>query len=97
MIDYVNQLNEFYSTLEYQPISANATSIYMYLLNLANKLNWMNDFKVANTTLMSKSNVRNTSALQRARNELITNNYIKYKKRNKPIRYCQIYNYRFVS
>lgn len=80
MLNYIKQLNEFYSTIEYRPISSNATAVYMYLLNIANKLNWMSDFKVANTILMSKCKL-NTSALQRARNELIVNNYIKYKKR----------------
>lgn len=96
MLNYIMQLNEFYSTIEYKPISANATSIYMYLLNIANKLNWMSDFKVANTILMSKCKVNNSSALQRARNELIVNGYIKYKKRNKSNRCNKIYNCRFI-
>jgi hypothetical protein len=82
MLNYIKQLDEFYSTIEYRPISTNATAIYMYLLHIASKLNWMNDFKVTNTILMSKCNINNTSALQRARNELIVNDFIKYKKRD---------------
>ncbi len=81
-MDYIKQLNEFYSTLDFRPVSSNAIAIYSYLLHIASKLNWSYEFKVANTTLMGKCNL-NTSALQRARNELITNNYIRYKKRKK--------------
>lgn len=76
------QLDEFYSTLDYSPISSNAIAIYQMLLHIANKLNWPTEFKVTNTILMSKCRL-NSSSLQRARNELIINNYIKYKKRNK--------------
>ena len=79
-MNYTRQLNEFYSNLDFRPISSNAIAIYGYMLHIASKLNWPCEFKIVNTTLMSKCNL-NPSALQRARNELITNNYIKYKKR----------------
>ncbi len=79
-MDYIKQLNEFYSILDFRPISSNAIAVYSYILHIASKLNWSYEFKIANTTLMRKCNL-NTSALQRARNELITNNYIRYKKR----------------
>lgn len=74
------QLDEFYSTLDYKPISSNAIAIYTILLQIAKKTNWIKDFKVANTILTSKTRL-SVSALQRARNELIINNYITYKKR----------------
>lgn len=74
------QLDEFYSTLDYKPISSNAIAIYTILLQIAKKTNWIKDFKVANTILTSKTRL-SVSALQRARNELIMNNYITYKKR----------------
>lgn len=79
-MDYIKQLNEFYSTLDFKPISTNAIAIYSYLLHIASKLNWTKEFKVANSTLMGKCSI-NASALQRARNQLITYGYIKYKKR----------------
>ena len=82
-INYKMQLNEFYSTLDYRPISANAISIYLILLQIACKTDWLNEFKVANSILMSKIKGLNISALQRARNELINNKFIKYKKRYK--------------
>lgn len=82
-IDIKKQLSEFYSTLDYKPISANAISIYLILLEIARKTDWLTEFKVTNTILMSKIKGLSISSLQRARNELINNQYILYKKRNK--------------
>lgn len=82
-IDLGKQLSEFYSTLDYKPISANAISIYLVLLEIARKTDWLGEFKVTNTILMSKVKGLNISSLQRARNELLNNQYISYKKRNK--------------
>lgn len=76
---YFKQLNEFYSTLDYKPLSANAIAIYMILLHIANKTGWIDEFKVANSILMSKCSL-SISSLQRARNELIVQDYISYKK-----------------
>ena len=79
VINYIKQLNEFYSILDYKPLSSNAISLYGFLLHVANKTGWLKEFRVANTTIMSKCKL-NTSALQRARMELINNGYIKNKK-----------------
>ena len=78
-IDIEKQLYEFYSTLDFKPISANAISIYLMLID--RKTDWLREFKVTNTILMSKIKGLNISALKRARNELINNGYILYKKR----------------
>lgn len=82
-IDYKRQLEEFYSTLDYKSISATAISMYLILLQIASKTDWLNEFRVANKIFMSKIKNLNLSGLQRARSELIQNNYIKYKKRVK--------------
>lgn len=82
-INIQKQLSEFYSILDIKPISANAISIYLVLLQIDCKTDWLQEFKVTNTILMSKIKGLNISALQRARNELINNQYICYKKRNK--------------
>ena len=82
-INIEKQLDEFYSTLDYKPISSNAISIYIVLLQIARKTGWLTEFKVTNTILMSKIKNLSISALQRARNELINNDYILYKKRCK--------------
>ena len=81
LIDIEKQLSEFYSILDYKPLSANAISIYLILLQVAKKTSWLNEFKVTNTILMSKIKNLSLSSLQRARNELITNEFITYKKR----------------
>ncbi len=77
------QLEKFYSTLDIKPVSANAISLYTILLQIAKLSNNFDEFKVRNQVLTSKIKNFSTSAFQRARNELITNNYITYKKRNK--------------
>ena len=82
-MDYEKQLSEFYSTLDYKPISANAIAIYTVLLQIACNTDWLKEFKVANNILMSKIKNLTISSLQRARNELINSKYILYKKRNK--------------
>ena len=81
-INLSKQLSEFYSTLDFKPISANAISIYLMLLQIDRKTDWLREFKVTNTILMSKIKGLNISALQRARNELINKGYILYKKRS---------------
>lgn len=79
-IDIQRQLDEFYSTLDFKPLSANAISIYLVLLEIDRKTDWLYEFRVTNTILMSKVKGLRISALQRARNELINNQYIFYKK-----------------
>lgn len=78
-MNYIKQLNEFYSTLDYKPLSANAIAIYFILLQVANKTGWIDKFKVANTVLMSKCDL-NMQKLIRARNNLINQGYITYLK-----------------
>lgn len=79
-IDIQRQLDEFYSTLDFKPLSSNAISIYLVLLEIDRKTDWLYEFRVTNTILMSKVKGLSISALQRARNELINNQYIFYKK-----------------
>lgn len=79
-IDLEKQLSKLYSTLDYLPLSANAISIYLVLLQVARKTGWKSEFRVANTTLMSKIKGISLSAFKRARNELINQNLINYKK-----------------
>lgn len=74
------QLEEFYSRLDFNPISSNAIALYTILLQISRKTNYKEEFRVSNTILMGKTNI-NISALQRARAELIESGYIDYKKR----------------
>jgi hypothetical protein len=84
-MNYIKQLNEFYTRLETEPLSANAISLYCALLQVNNKCAWSRSFKAANVVLQSKSGL-NLSSLQRARNELAAAELIIYKKgKNKKI------------
>ena len=78
-MNYIKQLNEFYSTLDYKPLTSNAIAVYTILLQIANKAGWIDKFKVANTVLMSKCDL-DMQKLIRARNVLINQGYIEYSK-----------------
>ena len=78
-MNYLTQINTFYELLPLNQINANSQSLYFSLLHMNNKCNWIEDFTVANSTLMVFTGL-NISALQRARNELIQKGYITYKK-----------------
>ncbi|MCI8272883.1 MAG: hypothetical protein HFJ55_02230 [Clostridia bacterium] len=76
-MNYIKQLNEFYPTLDYKPLNAEAIAIYFCLLQIANKTGWIDQFRVANNVLMSKCNI-DKQKLTRAREKLISQGYIKY-------------------
>lgn len=52
----------------------------LVLLEIDRKTDWLYEFRVTNTILMSKVKGLSISALQRARNELINNNIFFIKK-----------------
>lgn len=78
-MNYIKQLNELYTTLDYKPLTAEAIAVYFVLLQIANKTGWITEFKVANTVLMSKCNI-SIDILKTARNKLKTQGYIDYTK-----------------
>ena len=78
-MNYIKQLNGFYSTLDYKPLPTNAIAVYTILLQIANRTGWIDEFKVANSILMSKCDL-DKQKLIRARNYLSQQGYIKYKK-----------------
>ena len=80
MMNYIEQLNEYNLKLITNPISPNARSIYISLLDLNNKLGWKEEFSIANSRLMETSGIESKSTFIRARKELIDNEYILYKK-----------------
>lgn len=80
-MNYIKQLNTFYRLLPDNPLSPNAQCLYNYLLNKCSELGWKSEFRVANSILMGFTGL-NMSALQRARNSLVQNGYIKYNKGN---------------
>ena len=79
-MNYIEQLNEYNLKLITHPISPNARSIYISLLDLNNKLGWKEEFGIANSRLMEISGIESRATFHRARKELIDNEYILYKK-----------------
>lgn len=78
-MNYLKQVNRFYELQLTNFLNANSQSLYFALLNINNKCNWIKNFTVANTTLMTFTGL-NKQALYRARNNLIQKEYIKFKK-----------------
>ena len=78
-MNYIKQGISFFELQLSNQISANAQALYYTLLNINNKCNWKERFTVANSMMTAYTNL-NTSAIQRARNELIQLGVIDYKK-----------------
>lgn len=78
-MDYERQLEEFYSKLNYNPLSTNAMALYQAILYIAHIAKRIDELSIANTRLMSICRLT-IKELQSARNELIIKEYMKYKK-----------------
>lgn len=78
-MNYITQLNAFYSYLPINPLSPNANALYGALLHINNKTNWLKVFSVAITTITTLTGL-NKQAIERARKELVKKGYIKFKK-----------------
>ncbi len=78
-MNYIKQLNEFYKNITTEPLTSNAKNLYETLLHINSDSYWREEIIVANTYLILLTGL-NISALQRARNTLIQEGYIKYKK-----------------
>ncbi len=78
-MNYIKQLNAFYSTLDYKPLSVNAIAVYFILLQIANNAGWIDEIKVANNVILNKCNI-SEKQLTNARNNLVNQGYIEYEK-----------------
>ena len=78
-LNYIKQINQFYKVLPNNPLSSNAQCLYFYLLNKDNELGWIKEFTVANLIICGFTSL-SRQAFDRARNELVTKGYIKYRK-----------------
>lgn len=86
-MNYEQQLDAFYSNLDYNPISIISKSIYETILHVGHCANRFDDLSIANSRLASLSGGISIKQLQSGRNELINKNYILYKKGRQP-EYC---------
>lgn len=78
-MNYIKQVNAFNELLQLNPLHPNSQCLYHILMHINNKCNWISEFTVSNTLLMSYTGLT-LSTLQRSRNNLIQKGFITYKK-----------------
>ena len=66
---YVQILENFNSSLDYNPISSDAICLYHTIAHMFYKQNWVKTIKISNNVLIAKTGLT-LSSLQRKRNEL---------------------------
>lgn len=77
---YIKMIENFYSNLDYNPISSEARWLYSTILHMFYKSNWIKQIKVSNNVLISKTGLT-LASLQRKRNELVQKRLYKIFKR----------------
>lgn len=76
-MNYVMQMNNFWTKRRISRINSNAADLYYALLSVSNSIGWNKRIPVSNTLLMGMTDMSN-SALIRARDALVENGYIYY-------------------
>jgi len=76
-MNYIREMNAFYDSLEYNPLSSSAIALWHALMHMNNKTRWKSEFRVAGMVLRIKSGL-NESSFKRARTELKEKGYIAY-------------------
>jgi len=79
-MDYMAEINAFFTWLETHPISYTARNLWHTLMHVANRARWIHEFSVAVSVLEAKSGM-SRSNVYRARNELLENGRITCKSR----------------
>ena len=82
-MNYITEINNFYTWLIENPIPANAQALWHRLMSYCNTFCWKDDFSLANKRLiddLSLSEKTGRQELDRLRNILIQKNRISYKK-----------------
>ena len=81
-MNFLTQCVRFYELSCICKLSSKAQALYYCLLNINNKCCWIREFSVANTLLCTILDI-NAKSFFRAREELINNKFITYKKGKK--------------
>ncbi len=76
-MNYIKEMNAFYDSIEYNPLSSSAIALWYALMHINNKTRWRCEFRVAGTVLRVKSGLTESS-FKRARTELKEKGYIVY-------------------
>ena len=80
-MNYIIQLNNFFTSLETNSVSSKAVCLYSVLLHIANKAGWPRELTPSNQVVQGLSGLSRTD-LNKARNELKQRGYIGYEKGN---------------
>ncbi|MFC4022324.1 DnaD domain-containing protein [Oceanobacillus longus] len=79
-MNYIKQVNAFYTHLETNPLSAAAANLWHVLMHVNNRAGWKEEFTVSMSVLCCKANL-SESTFKRARTELREKGYICVKSR----------------
>ncbi|WP_087974845.1 DnaD domain protein [Oceanobacillus rekensis] len=79
-MNYIRQVNAFYTQLETNPLTATAANLWHVLMHVNNRAGWKEEITVAMSVLCSKANLTE-STFKRARKELQKKGYICVKSR----------------
>lgn len=74
-MNYIKEINAFYESIEYNPLTNPAIALWHALMHINNKTRWKREFRVAGAVLRIKAGL-NESAFKRARTELKEKGYI---------------------
>ena len=79
-MNYIKEINAFYDTIERNPLSASAVTLWHALMHINNKAYWCLSFTVAASVLKFKTGLTDSS-FKRARKELSQKGFITYQSR----------------
>ncbi|WP_121616000.1 hypothetical protein [Virgibacillus halodenitrificans] len=74
-MNYIKQMNAFHLKIDLEPISIQARSLWLTLIDINNKLLWRKTFTIAASKLQDKAGL-SASSFKRARIELEENGFI---------------------
>lgn len=77
-INYISQINGFWTWRMFNEISHSAADLYFAILNCANKSGWKTDLHIPNSTLCFLSGIQSVSMLVKLRAVLINNGLIEF-------------------
>lgn len=80
-MNYIKEINAFYDTIERNPLSTSAVTLWHALMHINNKARWQATFTVAASILKYKASLTD-STFKRARTELAGKGYITYESRS---------------
>lgn len=69
-MNYIHQIKGFWVAQDAHSLSVEEVGLYFHLLEISNKLNWMNPFKRNNSKIMADLGIKSLKTLSKHRNRL---------------------------